>query len=226
VGFFALLFALGKWTAEERGRLVAIAALFLAAAFFWGAYEQAGSTLSLFADRDTNRWIGGWEFPAGWFQQAPAFFVILQAPVFAWLWMRLGRRQPASPVKFSLGLLFVGLGYVVMVGASLLAAGGTKVGISWLLATYFLHVLGEMCLSPVGLSTVTKLAPPRVSSLMMGVWFLATSVGGYLAGRAGGLYETLPLPKLFGIIAGITIAGAVILAFAARRIRKLMGGVH
>jgi POT family proton-dependent oligopeptide transporter len=226
VVFFGWLFWTGDWTPVERGRLGAIVALFLAASFFWGAYEQAGSSLNLFAERATNRLIGGWEFPAGWFQQVPALFVILQAPIFAWLWIRLGRQQPSSPAKFALGLLFVGLGFVVMIGASAAAAGGAKVGPAWLIATYFLHVIGEMCLSPVGLSTVTKLAPARVSGLMMGVWFLASAVGNYLGGRVAGLYETLELPTLFGIVAAIPIGAAVVLFLLVPAIRRLMAGVH
>jgi POT family proton-dependent oligopeptide transporter len=227
VVFFGWLFLTGDWTPVERGRLWAIVALFLAASFFWGAYEQAGSSLNLFAERNTNRMLGGsFEFPAGWFQQVPALFVILQAPVFAWLWIRLGRRQPSSPAKFGLGLLFVGLGFVVMIGASTAAAGGVAVSPGWLIATYFLHVVGEMCLSPVGLSTVTKLAPARVTSLMMGVWFLASAVGNYLGGRVAGLYETLELPTLFGIVAGIPIAAGLLLFLLVRPIRRLMGGVH
>jgi POT family proton-dependent oligopeptide transporter len=211
----------------ERGRLWAIVALFIAAAVFWGAYEQAGSSLNLFAERDTNREVASMgEFPAGWFQQVPAFFVILLAPLFAWLWVRMGTRQPSSPAKFSLGLVFVGLGFVVMVGASLAAAGGARVTPMWLVLTYFLHVVGEMCLSPVGLSTVTKLAPARATSLMMGVWFLAAAVGNYLGGRAASLYETLELPTLFSIVAAVPIAAGILLALLVPQIRKLMGGVH
>jgi len=224
--FFGWLFLGGNWTHEERGRLWAIVALFLAASFFWGAYEQAGSSLNLFARDSTDRMIGGWEFPAGWFQWVPALFVIIQAPIFAWLWIRLGRRQPSSPAKFSLGLVFVGLGFIVMMIAATLTAGGTKVGIGWLMTTYFLHVIGEMCLSPVGLSTVTKLAPARVTGLMMGVWFLAAAVGNYVGGRVAGMYETLSLPTLFGIIVATTIGGGIVLALAIRPIRRLMGGVH
>jgi POT family proton-dependent oligopeptide transporter len=227
VVFFAWLFLTGNWTPVERGRLGAILALFLAASFFWGAYEQAGSSLNLFAERATDRMVDGWgEFPAGWFQPVPALFVILTAPLFAWLWTRLGTRQPSSPVKFALGLLFVGLGFVVMIGASTAAAGGVRVSPGWLVATYLLHVIGEMCLSPVGLSTVTKLAPARVSGLMMGVWFLASSVGNYLGGRMAGLYETLDLPVLFGIVAAIPIGAALVLFLLAPAVRRLMGGVH
>lgn len=227
VVFFGWLFTTGRWTPVERGRLWAIVALFLAACFFWGAYEQAGSSLNLFAERNTDRVVGEWgEFPAGWFQQVPALFVILQAPVFAWLWVRLGKRQPSSPAKFALGLVFVGLGFVVMISASMASAGGVRVSPLWLVATYFLHVIGEMCLSPVGLSTVTKLAPQRVASLMMGVWFLASAVGNYLGGRMASLYETLELPTLFGIVAAVPIGAGLLLALLARPIRRLMGGVH
>ncbi len=227
VALFGWLFNAGEWTPVERGRLWAIVALFIASALFWGAYEQAGSSLNLFAERDTNREVAGMgAFPAGWFQQVPAFFVILLAPTFAWLWIRMGSRQPSSPTKFAIGLVFVGLGFVVMVGASIASANGMKVTPMWLVATYFLHVVGEMCVSPVGLSTVSKLAPERASSLMMGVWFLATAVGNYLGGRAAGLYETLELPTLFGFVAATTIVAGVVLALLVPRIRTLMGGVH
>ncbi|MCA1733034.1 MAG: peptide MFS transporter, partial [Acidobacteria bacterium] len=181
--FFVWLLTRPYWSPVERKRLIAIVILFVAASFFWGAYEQAGSSLNLFARDQTDRAVMGSEFPASWFQWVPALFVIIQAPIFAWLWVRMGKRQPSSPAKFSLGLLFVGLGFVVMIVAATLTRGGALVGPGWLLATYFLHVVGEMFLSPVGLSTVTKLAPARVTSLMMGVWFLASAVGNYLGGR-------------------------------------------
>ncbi len=223
VAFFAWLLLRRDWDPVERKRLVAIMVLFLAASFFWGAYEQAGSSLNLFARDFTDRVVSGYEFPASWFQWVPALFVILQAPLFAWLWVRLDKRQPSSPAKFSLGLVFVGLGFVVMMAASL---SGEVVGPGWLLATYFLHVVGEMCLSPVGLSTVTKLAPARVTSLMMGVWFLASAVGNYLGGRTAGLYESVPLWQLFGIVAATTIGGGLVLMILVKPIRRLMGGVH
>ncbi len=226
VAFFGWLLLGGHWTSEERRRLLAILVLFVAAAFFWGAYEQAGSSLNLFARDVTDRTVLGFEFPASWFQWVPALFVILQAPLFAWLWVRLGERQPSSPAKFSLGLLFVGLGFVVMMAAAALAGDGGRVGPGWLLATYFVHVVGEMCLSPVGLSTVNKLAPARVAGMMMGAWFLAAAVGNYMGGRVAGLYESLPLWQLFGWVAGTTIAAGLVLAALIRPIRGLMGNVR
>jgi POT family proton-dependent oligopeptide transporter len=226
VAFFGWLLLSGHWTPVERRRLVAVLALFVAASFFWGAYEQAGSSLNLFAKHSTDRIVLGYEFPASWFQLVPALFVIIQAPIFAWLWVRMGKRQPSSPAKFSLGLLFVGLGFVVMVAAAWATASGIKVGPSWLLATYFLHVVGEMCLSPVGLSTVTKLAPARVAGLMMGAWFLASAVGNYVGGRVAGMYGAMPLWQLFGIVAATTLGGGLVLALLIRPIRRLMGGVR
>ena len=226
VAFFAWLFLAMKWSPLERGRLLAIVVLFLAASLFWAAYEQAGSSLTLFARDLTDRVVLGFDVPVGWFQDFPAGFCVILAPVFAWLWLRMGSRQPSSPAKFSLGLIFVGLGFVVMIGASAAAAGGAKVGIGWLMSTYFLHVIGEMCLSPVGLSTVTKLAPAKVTSLMMGVWFLASAVGNYVGGRGAGFYEALPLWQLFGLFALVSITGGLVLALFVRPIRRLMGGIH
>ncbi|HXV76637.1 MAG TPA: peptide MFS transporter [Candidatus Polarisedimenticolaceae bacterium] len=228
VAFFLWLFLGVRWTPIERGRLAAIVVLFVAASIFWGAYEQAGSSLNLFADQSTDRSIPGSDrrFPAGWFQQAPALFVILLAPVFAWLWVRLGPRQPSSPAKFALGLVFVGLGFVVMVGAAGAAASGRPVSPAWLIGTYFLHVVGEMCLSPVGLGTVTKLAPERATGMMLGVWFLASAVGNYVGGRAAGFYETFPLWKLFGLFAVVAIGAGLLLAWLTPPIRRLMGGIH
>ncbi len=224
--FFAGLFLAEKWTPQEKGRLATIAILFLAAAFFWAAYEQAGSSLTLFARDSVDRTAFGMSYPASWFQQFPALFCVILAPVFAWLWVWLGKRQPSSPAKFALGLILVSLGFVVMMGAAGASAGGVKISAWWLIGTYFLHVLGEMCLSPVGLSTMTKLAPRRVTSLMMGVWFLAASVGNYIGGRTAGLYETWPLWRLFGLFMLTTLLAGLLLALLARPIRRMMGGIH
>jgi POT family proton-dependent oligopeptide transporter len=223
VAFFTWLFTRDYWTPDERKRLYVIAVLFFAAAVFWGAFEQAASTLNLFARDATERAIGSFEVPAAWFQSANAIFIILLAPLFAWLWISLGRRgrEPGQPVKFGFGLFFVGLGFVVMVGAALLARDGA-VSPLWLLATYFIHTIGELCLSPVGLSAMTRLAPARVLSLMMGVWFLAASIGNYIAGRMAGLYETMPHSSYFGLVAGMAFVAAVILFALAGPIRRMI----
>jgi POT family proton-dependent oligopeptide transporter len=189
---------------------------------FWSLFEQAGSTLNLFAERSTNNRAFGWSFPASWFQSVGAIFIVLLAPVFAWLWLKLGRRDPSSPTKFVFGLIFVGLGFAVLIPAATLAATGVKVSPWWLTLTYLLHTIGELCLSPVGLSATTKLAPARVGGLMMGVWFLSLSLGNYLGGRVAGLYESFALPTLFGVVGGFAIVAGVVLALAVRPINKML----
>ena len=225
VGFFAWLFTSSNWTPDERKRLYAIGVFFLAAAIFWSLFEQAGSTLNLFADRDTRTSIFGWSFPSSWFQSMNSLFVWSFAAVFAILWMKLGRHEPSTPVKFSLGLIFVGAGFAVLVVAAGLAAGGVQVSPMWLTVVYLLHTFGELCLSPVGLSAMTKLAPARIAGLMMGVWFLATSVGNFIAGRLAGFYEAMPLPTLFTNIALFGVIPGLILLALAPAIKRQMGEV-
>jgi POT family proton-dependent oligopeptide transporter len=218
---------LGKgWTAEERRRLYVILVLFLAASLFWSLFEQAGSSLNLFAQRSTDNRIFGWEFPASWFQSMNAFFIVALAPVISWIWLRLGERQPSSPAKFALGLLCAGLGYAVLIPGALMAEGGARVSMFFLIGTYFFHTVGELCLSPVGLSAMTKLAPERVAGFMMGVWFVSISVGNYLGGRLASLYGELPIPTLFTITGAFGIAVAVLVALIARPVERMMGDVR
>jgi POT family proton-dependent oligopeptide transporter len=222
VGSFASFFLFGKWTPDEKKRLVVILILFIASAIFWAGFEQAGSTLNLFAEKSTNNALFGFEFPASWLQSPNAFFIAVLAAPFAWLWVKLGKRNPTSPTKFALGLLGMGLGFAVLVPAAGLTGGGAKVGPLWLLATYLLHTIGELCLSPVGLSAYTRLAPARVASLMMGVWFLSISVGDYVGGRIAGLYETFSLPSLFGVCAATGVGAAICLALLVRPIQRML----
>ncbi len=139
----------------------------------------------------------GPRFPASWYQSLPPLFVILFAPVFAALWLRLGNRNPSSPAKFTIALILLTLAFAIMIGAATVAQTGVRVSPMWLVVSYLLQTLGELCLSPVGLSAMTRLAPARIAGLVMGVWFLALSVGSYLAGMASSVYETMPLPTLF-----------------------------
>jgi hypothetical protein len=169
-------------------RVVVIVFLFLASAIFWAGFEQHGSSFNLFADRYTQREfpaLGDREIPAGWFQSVNPVFILTLSPIFAALWVALARRrrEPSTPAKFAFGLGFLGLGFLVMAGAALGISSGGKVLPTWLVATYLLHTIGELCLSPVGLSSVTKLAPRRFAGQMMGVWFLATALGNLLAGE-------------------------------------------
>jgi len=213
-------------TAADRGRIAAVVVFFLFASLFWGAYEQAGSTLNLFADRYVHLEALGIKLYASWFVSIQAAFVIVLSPAFAWLWVKLGTRQPSSPAKFALALLFMGLAFILLVPAGALAQGGLKVSPLWLVGAYFIEELGEVCLYPVGLSVVTKLAPTRIVGLMMGVFFLSNALGNKLAGWSAGFISTTPLPMLFGATAGICLGAALIMFMVIRPVRRLMGGVH
>jgi POT family proton-dependent oligopeptide transporter len=226
VVFFGWLFFTGDWTPAERRRLYAIAVLFVASAIFWSEFEQAGSTLNLFADRATRTSVLGWEFPSSYFQSLQPLFIITFAPVFAWVWITLGPREPSSPAKFGLGLLFVGAGFAILVVAARIAETGVKVAPWWLVVTYLLHTFGELSLSPVGLSATTKLAPARVVGLMMGVFYLAISVGNFIGGRLSSLYGSMPLPQLFGAIAAVGIAAGLVMFALTPPIKRLMGDVN
>ena len=216
------------FTREEWARMGAVLVFFVFAALFWAAYEQAASTLNLFADKYADRTVFGWTVPTSWFVSIQAMFVILLSPFFAWLWVRLGPREPSTPVKFAFGLLLVGISFVLLLPAGAMAqsGGGVLVSSLWLVAAYFLQVLGELCLSPVGNSVVTKLAPPRIVGMMMGVWFLAIAAGNKLAGLIAGLSATVPFTTLFGAVAAATIGASVVLFLLIGPIRRLMGGVH
>ena len=222
--FFAWLLTSSEWTSGERKRLVVVAVLFLAAALFWSVFEQAGSTLNLFADQDTRTEFLGVSFPSSWFQSVNSFFIFTLAPVFAWLWVKLAARgqEPSSPGKFVFGLVCVGLGFVILMGPASAAAAGDKVSPLWLVLTYLLHTIGELSLSPVGLSAMTRLAPARIAGLVMGVWFLATSVGNFIGGRVSGFYESMALPTLFGTVGGFAIVAAVILLVFVGPMRRML----
>jgi proton-dependent oligopeptide transporter, POT family len=225
VGFFAgYLLGILRWlNGDELKRVLVIFILFVFSILFWMTYEQAGSSLTLFADRLTKTTILGWTYPSSWFQAVPALFVIIFAPIIGSVWLRLGDRQPSSPGKFTIGLFFAGIAFVVIAFASTLASGG-RVSPMWLIVVYFLQTIGELCLSPVGLSTVTKLSPARMVGLMLGVWFLSISIGSYIAGLTTGLFkgnDTSVLTRGFGIFAGITLVAAVILAVLTPLIKRM-----
>jgi POT family proton-dependent oligopeptide transporter len=226
IAFFVWLFLSSGWTPAERRRLYAIAILFLAACLFWSQFEQAGSTLNLFGDRATRTDVFGWTFPSSYYQSLQPLFIITFAPVFAWLWMRLGRREPSSPTKFAYALVFVGTGFALLVPAATLAATGLKVSPMWLVVTYLLHTWGELALSPVGMSAMTKLAPVRIGGLIMGVWYLSISIGNFTGGRISSLYGTMPLPTLFGVVGGFGLVAGVVMFVLAGPIKRLMGDVN
>ena len=219
---------------EEKKPVAAIVVLFCFSVIFWATFEQAGSSFNLFARDFTDRsvpasianLIRSAEFPAGWYQSINSIFLISLAPVFSWLWLKLGERQPSSPIKFAIGLFFVGLGAVILTIASSLLDGGIgRVGPYWLVGVYLCNTIGELCLSPVGLSTTTKLAPERLSGLMMGVWFLSISFGNFFAGEVAGNFSRDALIGLFAKVAAGPIIAAIILVALTPFIRRLMGKV-
>ena len=225
VAVFAWLLLGPGWSPLERKRSGAMLVLFLASATFWAAYEQGGSSLNLFAERSTHNVILGFNYPASWFQFLQPLFVMALAPTFAWLWIALGKRDPSIPSKFTLGLLFGGLAFLILVPPARAAMRGALVSPLWLTGTYFLQTVGEMCLSPVGLSAFSKLAPARVAGMMMGLFFVSISIGDYLAGTAASLYESLPLPTLFGTVAVLSFVATLVLIVLIRPTVKLMAGV-
>ncbi|HKG96500.1 MAG TPA: peptide MFS transporter [Pyrinomonadaceae bacterium] len=225
VGFFAgyLIGITRLLNGDELKRVLVIFLLFLFSILFWMTYEQAGSSLTLFADRLTRTTILGWQYPSSWFQSVPAIFVIIFAPIIGAVWQLLGNRQPSSPGKFTIGLFFAGIAFVVIAFAATLTPNG-RVSPMWLVLVYFLQTIGELCLSPVGLSTVTKLSPARMVGLMLGVWFLSISIGSYIAGLTTRLFEgndSAVLTRGFGIFAGITLLAAIILAILTPLIKKI-----
>lgn len=233
-GYLAYIALFGGLEASEKKKVVAIGIIFVFAAIFWSGFEQAGSSLNLFAERFTDKHIFGWEMPAAWFQSVNSIFIIIFAPVFGAMWVWLAKRNldPRSPVKFVMGLTLLGIGFLVMYFASKIAASGQLAAPTWLIFTYMFHTFGELSLSPVGLSLITKLAPKKFSGQMMGIWFLATSLGNLLAGliagsASGGTEEALAnMPHQYMMIVATTIGAGVLLLIFSNPMKKLMQDVH
>jgi POT family proton-dependent oligopeptide transporter len=222
--FVGLLFS-KSFTAQEKRRIQVILVLFLASALFWSIFEQAGSTLNLFADRSTDNHILGISYPSSYFQSLNSIYIYLLAPAFAWLWVKLGDHDLSVVTKFSIGLFGAGGGFIVMMFAAMAAGASGKVSPLWLSACYLLHTIGELCLSPVGLSAMTKLAPHRIAGMTMGVFFLSISVGNFMGGRLASFYEAIPLNALFGYVGAFGIAVGLIILAVSRPVTRLMGGV-
>jgi POT family proton-dependent oligopeptide transporter len=196
--------------------------------FFWAGFEQAGGTFNLFAENNTNRMIFGWEMPAAWFQSVNSIWIISLAPVISVLWLSLSRigKNPNIPVKFAIGLLFLGIGFVVMSAASAASAGGNMVSPMWLVSVYFLHTVAELCLSPIGLSMISKLSPQKIVSVMMGLWFASIALANYMAGVLEAvLKNNFPEMQLFSFLTLTSICAGVILLLLSPVLKKLMSGV-
>ncbi|SFO40448.1 proton-dependent oligopeptide transporter, POT family [Algoriphagus ornithinivorans] len=233
-GYLGYVILFGGLDKGDKNKVGVIAILFLFSAMFWSGFEQAGSTLNLFAERFTDRSVLGFEIPTGYFQSINSMFIIIFAPIFGGMWVWLGRKnlEPSSPLKFTFGLLLLGLGFFVMYFAAKIAASGDLAAPTWLIMTYMLHTFGELSLSPVGLSLVTKLAPKGYAGQMMGIWFLSVSLGnlfaGLIAGEAsGGTEEALAqMPDQYMLIVYTVIGSALLLFLLKPIIKRMMGNVH
>jgi len=234
VVYFAYIFIVGGLNADEKKRVLVIAVLFVAAAVFWAAFEQAPTSLNLFAKDFTDRNFGGFEVPTLWYQSINSFFIIIFAPVFAWLWMWLGKKKidVSAPMRFAIGLALAGVGFLLMIlpANSLVAAqGALKVSGMWLAVSYLFQTFGELLVSPVGLSSMTKLSPRRYVGQMMGIWFLASSVGNLIAGIVGGSVDPEKLeqtPQLFTWTAVALFIAAVVLGLLSIPIARMMRNVE
>ncbi|NQZ87030.1 MAG: MFS transporter [Colwellia sp.] len=189
--YYSVIYFGGSLTPNEKKRLLALLLICIASACFWSGFEQAGSSLNLFARDYTDRLIGSFEIPTGWFQMTNSFFIVLLSPFFAAIWINLGKRlvSPSYGIKCAFGLIVMASGFIVMFFAAQYAASGMKVAPYWLVATYFLHTVGELCLSPVALSAVSRLSPKRFAGQMMGVFVLTYSIGNIISGLLAGNYD-------------------------------------
>lgn len=233
--YFIYVFLVEKLDADEKRKVLAILLIFLTVMMFYAGYEGQGSSLNLFADKYTNMFVGSFEMPSSWLQSAPSFFVLLLVPFFAWLWVRLAAKKlnPSTPIKLVLGLIFMGLGYLVMIGASQIVIGGSKPLPTWLITTYMLHTVGEICLYPIGMSAITKLSPKKLVGQMMGVFFMALALGNLVAGLYAGEFNEEVIKQnpsvlidLFGLIVKIMFVAAIVVLIFSKPLRKLMGNIN
>ena len=215
--YFLYLFIFGNLNEDERKKITLILVLFFGAAFFWSGFDQAGSSFNIFAKEYTDRIIFGWEYPASWLQVLNPILVVILSPFMAYLWIFLGKRMldPSLPFKFGLGLILMAIGFIfIAIGANVAMQDGLA-GARWLLLTYLFHTIGELTLSPIGLAAISNLSPKRYVGQMMGIWFLASSLGAIIAGLLSGqaTYEGLnSMPSLFNKVAIISsIAGLVLI---------------
>ena len=228
--YFAYLLFFAGLDGVERKRVLVLIVLFLACALFWSGFEQAGSSLNLFAERYTDRVVGAFTLPAGWFQSLNAIFIVIFAPVFSAIWVNLARRNldPSTPVKFALGLIGMAVGFLMMFLAARIVADGLPAAAYWLVLTYLFHTFGELCLSPVGLSSVTKLVPQRFVGQSLGIWFLGASLGNLVAGRIAGEFDAenvAAMPGQYLDIFWFGMVAAVVLFLLSPVVKRWMGGV-
>jgi len=221
IAYFCYIYFLGDLTDQEKKKVILIGVLFIGAAFFWSGFDQAGSSFNIFAKEYTSRFIFGWEYPASWLQVLNPVLVIILSPFMAYLWIYLGKRMlnPNLPFKFGLGLIFMAIGFLIIAAGAQIAMSEGLASAKWLLLTYLFHTIGELTLSPVGLSAISTLSPKRYVGQMMGVWFLASSLGAIIAGLISGkaTYQGLStMPNLFNQVAIMASIIGIILILVSK----------
>ncbi|MFD1206501.1 MULTISPECIES: peptide MFS transporter [Sporosarcina] len=224
--YFIAMYRSKKTTADEKSRILAYIPLFIAAVMFWVIAEQSSTILAFYADKRTNLDAFGFHISPAWFQSLNPLFIIVLSPVFAWLWMKLGKRQPSIPQKFSFGILFAGLSFLIILLPALIGGTDALVNPIWLALSIFVAVLGELCLSPVGLSATTKLAPKAFSAQTMSIWFLSNAAAQGLNAQLVKLYSADTEMLYFGVIGGVAIVLSIVLFAIAPFIQRFMKGVH
>jgi POT family proton-dependent oligopeptide transporter len=218
-------------TKEEKQRITVIFVLFVFAIFFWAGFEQAGSSLSLYTDKYVDRVVFGYEIPTAWFQSVNPLFIVLLAPLFGMFWVSKTGKKLTTPIKMGLGMVILGVGFFFMLGAVAERGGDTedisiKASLIWLVLTYLVHTLGELCLSPVGLSVVTKLSPPKLASVLMGVWLLSSFVANIVGGFLASSVESMGAGKIFLYVALFVIVCGIILITLNKKLLRMMHGVR
>ncbi|WNS75355.1 peptide MFS transporter [Bacillus sp. DTU_2020_1000418_1_SI_GHA_SEK_038] len=224
--YFIAMYRSKKTTDVERSRLIAYIPLFIASVMFWAIQEQGSTILANYADKRTQLDFAGIHISPAWFQSLNPLFIIFLAPVFAWMWVKLGKRQPSIPKKFSLGLLFAGLSFLVILLPAYFGGSDSLVNPLWLVLSYFIVVLGELCLSPVGLSATTKLAPAAFSAQTMSLWFLSNAAAQAINAQIVKFYTPATEMTYFGVIGGASIVLSIILFALSPKIQGFMKGVH
>ncbi|WP_379137861.1 peptide MFS transporter [Paenibacillus sp. sgz500958] len=224
--YFIVMFRSPRTTSVERSRLVAYIPLFIAAIMFWAIQEQGSTILASYADKRTQLDFAGLHISPAWFQSLNPLFVITLAPVFAWLWVKLGKRQPSIPKKFALGLLFAGLSFLVILLPAYFGGEDAMVNPLWLVLSYFIVVLGELCLSPVGLSATTKLAPSAFSAQTMSLWFLSNAAAQAINAQIVKFYSPSTEMVYFGVIGGAAIILGILLFSFSPKIQGYMKGIQ
>jgi POT family proton-dependent oligopeptide transporter len=224
--YFIVMYRSPKTTVIERSRILAYIPLFIASVMFWAIQEQGSTILAHYADKRTDLEFAGFTISPAWFQSLNPLFIIIFAPVFAWLWVKLGNRQPSVPKKFSLGLLFAGLSFLVILLPGYFTGSDSLVNPLWLVLSYFIVVLGELCLSPVGLSATTKLAPAAFSAQTMSLWFLSNAAAQAINAQIVKFYTPETEMVYFGVIGGVAILLSIILFALSPKIQGFMKGVR